>query len=64
MFMAAILKMTFRPEREHGDEVDKIGDGIPFTRGNRKVSETENHKKSAITDHVVKENHVMKLGQH
>ena len=47
--------------REHGDGVKKIGDGMPFTRWKRKashVSETERHK-SAITAHVVKENHVM-----
>ena len=31
---------------------------MSFTIGNRKALETERHK-SAITDHVVKENHVM-----
>ena len=31
---------------------------MPFTRGNRKASETERHK-SALTVHVVTENHVM-----
>ena len=44
--------------REHRDEGEKIGDGMPFTKGNRKVSETERHK-SAIKDHEVKENHTM-----
>ena len=43
---------------EHGDEVKKIGDGMPFTRGSRKASEIERHK-LVITDHVIKENYVM-----
>ena len=43
---------------ENKDEVENIGDGMPFTRGNRKASEMERHK-TAITAHVVKENHVI-----
>ena len=44
--------------REHKDEVEKIGYGMPFTRRNRNTSETKRYK-SAITDHVVKKEHVM-----
>ena len=32
---------------------------VKYTRGNRKASSTEQHK-SAITDHVVQENHIIK----
>ena len=35
--------------KEHRDEVEKIGDAMPFTRGNRKTSERERHK-SAIME--------------
>ena len=44
--------------REHRDEVNKIGDGIPFNRRSKKTSETERDK-SVLIDHVVKENYVM-----
>ena len=46
------------PSLEHKDEMEKMGDGMPFTKENRKVSKMERHK-SVITDHVVKENHVI-----
>ena len=43
---------------EHKDEVDKVMENIVNTRSRRKESTTELHK-SAITDHAVRENHII-----
>ena len=43
--------------KEHRDDVQKNSQ-TRFTRANRKTSQTEQHK-SAITDHVCQENHVI-----
>jgi hypothetical protein len=44
--------------KEHRDDVEKISRDTHFTRGQRQ-STSELRNKSAITDHVVKENHVI-----
>ena len=47
--------------KEHRKEVDSIT-GI-FTRA-EKTRAASNYNKSAITDHVCNENHVIRLGKH
>ena len=44
--------------QEHQKDVTTVAD-VKFTRANRKASTTEQHK-SAITDHVAQENHIIK----
>ena len=43
--------------KEHQKDVTTVAD-VKFTRANRKASTTEQHK-SAITDHVAQENHII-----
>ena len=43
--------------KEHQKDSEKISD-IKFTRANRKASTSEQHK-SAITDHIAQENHII-----
>ena len=43
--------------KEHQKDVSTVAD-IKFTRAHRKASTTEQHK-SAITDHVAQENHII-----
>ena len=44
--------------KEHQKDVNVVAD-VKYTRANRKASTTEQHK-SAITDHVAQENHIIK----
>ena len=44
---------------EHKKEVEDLEKVMVYTRSSRKDSQTEKHK-SAITDHVAQENHVIK----
>ena len=44
--------------KEHRDETEKISRNVHFTRGQRE-STSDVRSKSAVTDHVIKENHVI-----
>ena len=44
--------------KEHKKDVDAISSNRPFTRAERKASQSE-FNKSAVTDHAVKNNHVI-----
>mgnify|MGYP001545966652 CR=1 FL=1 len=44
--------------KEHRDEAEKVGSSLPFTRANRKQSQSQQWS-SAITDHTVQNNHIM-----
>ena len=44
--------------KEHKEDVEKASASRPYTRSNRKTSEKEMHK-SAITDHMTQQNHIV-----
>ena len=49
MYMEETKKLLKTRVREHRDEGEKIGDGMPFTRGDRKASkQKEIHQPSRI----------------
>ena len=52
-------KRTLRTRiKEHKEDAKKASASRPYTRSNRKTSEKEMHK-SAITDHMTQQNHIV-----